>query len=160
MLNILFYVVIAVLLVYALKRAVGGTSGTNVAENIQKGADFLEKNKSLEGLVETDSGLQYIVLQEGVGTKHPKAKTKVLAHYHGTLIDGTVFDSSIDRGEPLEFGLNQVIRGWTEGLQLMVEGQKVRFFIHSNLAYGNRPAGSIPGGSVLVFDVELISIID
>lgn len=160
MLNILFYVVIAVLLIYALKRAVGGTSGTNVAENIQKGADFLEKNKSLEGLVETDSGLQYIVLQEGVGTKHPKAKTKVLAHYHGTLIDGTVFDSSIDRGEPLEFGLNQVIRGWTEGLQLMVEGQKVRFFIPSNLAYGNRPAGSIPGGSVLVFDVELISIID
>lgn len=160
MLNILFYVVIAVLLVYALKRAVGGTSGTNVAENIQKGADFLEQNKSLEGLVETDSGLQYIVLEKGVGTEHPKPKTKVLAHYHGTLIDGTVFDSSTDRGQPLEFGLNQVIRGWTEGLQLMVEGQKVRFFIPSNLAYGNRPAGSIPGGSVLIFDVELISIID
>ena len=151
---------IAILLVYALKRAIGGTSGTSVAENIQKGADFLEQNKSQEGLIETDSGLQYIVLEEGVGTEHPAAKTKVLAHYHGTLIDGTVFDSSTDRGQPLEFGLNQVIRGWTEGLQLMVEGQKVRFFIPSALAYGNRPAGSIPGGSVLIFDVELISIID
>ena len=81
-----------------------------------------------------------------------------MAHYHGTLIDGTVFDSSVDRGQPLDFGLNQVIRGWTEGLQLMVEGEKVRLFIPSKLAYGKRAAGSIPGGSVLIFDVELIAI--
>ena len=78
--------------------------------------------------------------------------------YHGSLIDGTVFDSSVDRGQPLDFGLNQVIRGWTEGLQLMVEGEKVRLFIPSKLGYGNRPAGSIPAGSVLIFDVELIAI--
>ena len=107
---------------------------------------------------ETESGLQYLQLQEGTGNDHPGAKTKVLAHYHGTLIDGTIFDSSVDRGQPLDFGLNQVIRGWTEGLQLMVVGEKMRLFIPSKLAYGNRPAGSIPGGSVLIFEVELIAI--
>ena len=109
-------------------------------------------------MIETESGLQYLPLQAGTGTVHPGPKTNVLAHYHGSLIDGTVFDSSVDRGQPLEFGLNQVIRGWTEGLQLMVEGEKVRLFIPSKLGYGNRPAGSIPAGSVLIFDVELIAI--
>lgn len=158
MLNTIMYVVIGLLLAYALKRAFSGTTGTNVAENIEKGAAFLEKNKTNEGVIETSSGLQYLVLEEGKGDSKPGLKTKVLAHYHGTLIDGTVFDSSVERGQPLEFGLNQVIRGWTEGLQLMVAGQKMRLFIPSHLAYGNRPAGSIPGGSVLIFDVELISI--
>lgn len=154
----LLYIVIGALLVYALYRAVTGTSGSSVAGNIEAGDAFLAENKLKKGVQETDSGLQYLVLQEGNGSVHPSPKSKVLAHYHGTLIDGTVFDSSVDRGQPLEFGLNQVIRGWTEGLQLMVEGQKVRFFIPSKLAYGNRPAGSIPGGSLLIFDVELISI--
>lgn len=158
MLNILFYIVIVALLVYSFKRAFSGTSGTSVANNIDKGSAFLAENKTKENVQVTDSGLQYLVLEEGTGTVHPGPKTKVVAHYHGTLVDGTVFDSSVDRGQPLAFGLNQVIRGWTEGLQLMVEGQKMRLFIPSELGYGNRPAGSIPGGSVLIFDVELVAI--
>ena len=152
------YAVIGLLLAYALYRAVSGTSGSSVAGNIEQGDAFLAENRSKDGIHETDSGLQYQLLEEGTGTVHPGPKTKVLAHYHGTLIDGTVFDSSVERGQPLSFGLNQVIRGWTEGLQLMVEGQKMRLFIPSKLAYGSRPAGSIPGGSVLIFDVELITI--
>ncbi len=158
MLMTFLYVAIGALFIYALKRAFSGTTGTSVAGNIEAGAQFLEENKSKEGVIETESGLQYLPLQAGTGTVHPGPKTKVLAHYHGSLIDGTVFDSSVDRGQPLEFGLNQVIRGWTEGLQLMVEGEKVRLFIPSKLGYGNRPAGSIPAGSVLIFDVELIAI--
>lgn len=156
--DIFLYVVIAGLLAFAIYRAVSGTSGTSVADNLEKGEAFLAENKLKEGVQETDSGLQYLVLEEGSGTENPGPKTKVSAHYHGTLIDGTVFDSSVERGQPLDFGLNQVIRGWTEGLQLMVEGQKVRLFIPSELGYGNRPAGSIPGASVLIFDVELIAI--
>jgi peptidylprolyl isomerase len=152
------YIVMGALLIYALWRAFAGTSGTSVAGNIDAGAEFLAENKTKEGVVETESGLQYLQLQVGTGSEHPKAKSKVLAHYHGTLIDGTVFDSSVERGQPLDFGLNQVIKGRTEGLQLMVEGEKFRLFIPSKLAYGNRPAGAIPGGSVLIFDVELIAI--
>jgi peptidylprolyl isomerase len=158
MLMTFLYVVIGALVIFALKRAITGTSGTSVAANIDAGAAFLAENKTKDGVVETESGLQYLQLQAGTGNDHPGAKTKVLAHYHGTLIDGTIFDSSVDRGQPLDFGLNQVIRGWTEGLQLMVVGEKMRLFIPSPLAYGNRPAGSIPGGSVLIFDVELIAI--
>lgn len=156
--NTVVYIIIGALLAYALYRAVTGTSGTSVAANFEAGEAFLAENKLKEGVQETDSGLQYLLLEEGSGSQNPKSKSKVLAHYHGSLIDGTVFDSSVDRGQPLEFGLNQVIRGWTEGLQLMVEGQKVRLFIPSKLGYGSRPAGSIPGGSVLIFDVELIAI--
>lgn len=152
------YIVIGGLLVFALVRAYSGTTGTSVAGNIDAGTAFLAENKHNEGVVETESGLQYLQLQAGTGSEHPSAKTKVLAHYHGTLIDGTVFDSSVERGQPLEFGLNQVIRGWTEGLQLMVVGEKMRLFVPSNLAYGHRPAGAIPGGSVLIFDVELVAI--
>ncbi|MEH6448929.1 MAG: FKBP-type peptidyl-prolyl cis-trans isomerase [Oleispira sp.] len=158
MLMTFLYIVIGALLIYALRRAFSGTSGTSVAGNLDAGVEFLAENKNKEGVVETESGLQYLQLQAGTGTEHPQAKTKVLAHYHGTLIDGTVFDSSVDRGQPLDFGLNQVIRGWTEGLQLMVVGEKMRLFIPSKLAYGSRPAGSIPGGSVLIFEVELIAI--
>ncbi len=156
--DIFLYVVIGGLLAFAIYRAISGTSGTSVADNLEKGEAFLAENKLKEGVQETDSGLQYLVLEEGSGSENPGPKTKVSAHYHGTLIDGTVFDSSVERGQPLDFGLNQVIRGWTEGLQLMVEGQKVRLFIPSKLGYGNRPAGSIPGASVLIFDVELIAI--
>ena len=127
-------------------------------ENIQLGKEFLEKNSQADGVQSTASGLQYQVLSEGTGSTHPTASDRVKVHYHGTLIDGTVFDSSVDRGEPITFGLKQVIPGWTEGLQLMVEGEKTRFFIPANLAYGNRAAGKIKPGSTLIFDVELIGI--
>lgn len=158
MLNTLLYVVIGLLLIYALRRAFAGTTGTSVTTNIDAGVAFLSENKEKEGVKETTSGLQYLILEKGSGDQSPGPRSKVLAHYHGTLLDGTVFDSSVERGQPLEFGLNQVIRGWTEGLQLMVEGQKMRLFIPSDLAYGKRPAGTIPGGSLLIFDVELIAI--
>lgn len=127
-------------------------------ENIRLGNDFLAQNKTKEGVITTASGLQYQVLTQGNGTVHPKASDTVTVHYHGTLIDGTVFDSSVDRGEPIAFPLNRVIKGWTEGVQLMVVGDKVRFFIPSELAYGNRSTGKIGGGSVLIFDVELLKI--
>ncbi|MDI3326259.1 FKBP-type peptidyl-prolyl cis-trans isomerase [Pontibacterium granulatum] len=128
------------------------------AQNKTAGEAFLAKNKDEEGVMTTASGLQYKVLQAGSGTEHPVATSKVKVHYHGTLIDGTVFDSSVERGEPIEFGLNQVIKGWTEGVQLMVVGEKTRFFIPSDLAYGNGSAGIITPGSTLIFDVELLDI--
>jgi peptidylprolyl isomerase len=135
---------------YSNKQAAG--------ENIKIGQEFLAENGLKDGVKTTNSGLQYLVLQEGTGTEHPKASDKVTVHYHGTLIDGSVFDSSVDRGETISFGLNQVIKGWTEGVQLMVVGEKTRFFIPSELAYGNGGAGSIPPGSVLIFEVELFKI--
>ncbi|MEI6696948.1 MAG: FKBP-type peptidyl-prolyl cis-trans isomerase [Bacteroidota bacterium] len=121
------------------------------------GTAFLAKNKTAEGVKELPSGLQYKVIKEGSGV-HPKATDKVKVHYHGTLIDGSVFDSSVERGEPISFGLNQVIPGWTEGVQLMTPGSKYVFYIPSNLAYGDREAGKIPPGSTLIFEVELFSI--
>ena len=124
--------------------------------NVQTGKDFLLANKSKDGVVTTASGLQYQVLTPGTGQEHPKPSSRVKVHYHGTLVDGTVFDSSVQRGEPIDFGLHQVIPGWTEGLQLMTKGEKARLFIPPHLGYGNRSAGTIPPGSVLVFDVELI----
>ena len=127
-------------------------------ENIEKGSAFLAQNKTKEGVETTTSGLQYQYLTKGDGTVHPKASDTVTVHYHGTLIDGTVFDSSVERGEPIAFPLNRVIPGWTEGVQLMVIGDKMRFFIPSDLAYGNRNMGKIAGGSTLIFDVELIAI--
>lgn len=127
-------------------------------ENKQLGQVFLEQNSQVDGVQRTASGLQYKVLQAGTGESHPSATDRVKVHYHGTLIDGTVFDSSVDRGEAISFGLNQVIPGWTEGLQLMVEGEKTRFFIPSELAYGNRAAGKIKPGSTLIFEVELLGI--
>ena len=111
-----------------------------------------------EGVKTTTSGLQYKVLEKGDGTEQPSATSKVKVHYHGTLISGEVFDSSVDRGEPISFGLNQVISGWTEGLQLMSVGDKFRLFIPAKLAYGSSKAGSIPGNSTLIFDVELLGI--
>ncbi len=126
--------------------------------NIGLGIEFLATNKIAEGVIETNSGLQYKVLTPGTGEEHPTATSKVKVHYHGTLLDGTVFDSSVDRGEPISFGLNQVIKGWTEGVQLMVVGEKTRFYIPSNLGYGNSAAGKISPGSLLIFDVELLAI--
>lgn len=125
-------------------------------ENRDAGNAFLQKNAQEEGVVVTDSGLQYKVLEAGEGENHPTATSRVKVHYHGTLIDGTVFDSSVQRGEPIEFGLNQVIKGWTEGVQLMTKGQKTRFFIPAELGYGNMSAGIIKPGSTLIFDVELL----
>lgn len=122
-----------------------------------EGEEFLEANKTKEGVKVTESGLQYEVIKMGKGKK-PAATDRVKVHYHGTLTDGTVFDSSVERGEPTSFGLNQVIAGWTEGLQLMPVGSKFRFYIPSELGYGERQAGSIPPYSVLIFEVELLSI--
>ena len=127
-------------------------------ENAVQAAKFLQDNKQAEGVIETASGLQYKVLTTGEGDIHPTASSKVTVHYHGTLLDGTVFDSSVDRNEPISFGLNQVIKGWTEGLQLMVVGEKTRLFIPSALGYGNRAAGKVPPGALLIFDVELLAI--
>ena len=122
------------------------------------GEAFLAENSKKEGVVTLPSGLQYQVLKEGDGKK-PSATDQVVCHYEGTLIDGTVFDSSYKRNQPATFGLNQVIAGWTEGVQLMQEGAKYRFFIPYNLAYGERGAGAqIPPFAALVFDVELIEV--
>ena len=124
-----------------------------------QGEAFLTENKKKEGVITLPSGLQYTIIKEGTGRK-PKATDKVKCHYEGTLIDGTLFDSSIRRGEPAVFPLNGVIKGWTEGLQLMSEGAKYRFFIPFNLAYGSTGAGSlIPPYAALVFDVELIEVL-
>ena len=126
--------------------------------NAVKAAEFLQRNKDNAGVIQTASGLQYQVLNAGSGDIHPKASSTVKVHYHGTLLDGTVFDSSVERNEPISFGLKQVIKGWTEGLQLMVEGEKTRLFIPAELGYGNSAAGKIPPGSLLIFDVELLAI--
>lgn len=122
------------------------------------GEKFLEENKLKENIQVTESGLQYEVLKMGKGKK-PTATDKVKVHYHGTLIDGKVFDSSVERGEPIVFGLNQVIKGWTEGVQLMPLGSKFRFYIPQELGYGAQAAGDIPPYSTLIFEVELIDII-
>lgn len=122
------------------------------------GEAFLAENGKKDGVVTLPSGLQYQVLKEGNGKK-PSATDQVVCHYEGTLIDGTVFDSSYQHNQPATFGLNQVIAGWTEGVQLMQEGAKYRFFIPYNLAYGERGAGAqIPPFAALVFDVELIEV--
>ena len=123
----------------------------------EQGEKFLEENKLREGVIVTESGLQYEVLKMGKGKK-PAATDRVKVHYHGTLINGEVFDSSVDRGEPIVFGLNQVIAGWTEGVQLMPVGSKFKFYIPQNLGYGERAAGSIPPYSTLIFEVELLGI--
>ena len=127
-------------------------------ENTVIAKDFLAANKGNQEVIETASGLQYQVLQQGQGDTHPSVSSKVEVHYHGMLIDGTVFDSSVERGEPISFGLNQVISGWTEGVQLMVVGDKFKFFIPSELGYGNRATGKITPGSLLIFEVELLAI--
>ncbi|MCF0193423.1 MAG: FKBP-type peptidyl-prolyl cis-trans isomerase [Prevotella sp.] len=124
----------------------------------EDGEKYLAVNAKKEGVVVTKSGLQYKVLKEGTG-KQPKATDTVQCHYEGMLTDGTIFDSSLQRGEPAAFGLQQVIAGWTEGLQLMKEGAKYRFFIPYMLGYGARGAGaSIPPYAALIFDVELIKV--
>lgn len=128
-------------------------------ETKEKGEAYLAENARKEGVVTLPSGLQYQVIKEGNG-RRPKATDKVKCHYEGMLVDGTLFDSSIQRGEPATFPLNGVIKGWTEGLQLMQEGAKYRFFIPYHLGYGENGAGaSIPPFAALVFDVELIEVV-
>ncbi|WP_317196986.1 FKBP-type peptidyl-prolyl cis-trans isomerase [Flavihumibacter profundi] len=123
------------------------------------GEEFLAANKSKPGVVTLPSGLQYLIVQEGTGPK-PVLTDKVKCHYHGTLIDGTVFDSSVDRGTPIDFPVNGVIKGWVEALQLMPVGSKWKLFIPADLAYGDSQAGAkIAPGSTLIFDVELIEIV-
>ncbi|MFT3824711.1 MAG: FKBP-type peptidyl-prolyl cis-trans isomerase [Chitinophagaceae bacterium] len=127
--------------------------------NKKAGEVFLAENKKKPGVVTLPSGLQYTVLQEGTGPK-PTIDDEVKVHYQGTLLDGTIFDSSIQRGEPIVLGLKNVIRGWTEALQLMPTGSKWRLFIPSDLAYGDNQAGeTIKPGSTLIFDVELLEIV-
>ena len=129
------------------------------AENIAKGKTFLEANKKNPNIVTLPSGLQYEVVREGNG-RRPKATDRVRCHYEGTLIDGTLFDSSVKRGEPAVFGVNQVIKGWVEALQLMSEGAKWKLYIPSELAYGAQGAGEmIPPHSTLIFEVELIEVL-
>jgi len=128
------------------------------AANLKAGEEFLAANKNKPGVVALPSGLQYEVITEGTGGK-PLATNKVTCHYHGTLIDGTVFDSSVKRGQPATFPLNAVIKGWTEGLQLMPTGSKWRFFIPPHLGYGERSAGPHIGpNSTLIFEVELLDV--
>jgi FKBP-type peptidyl-prolyl cis-trans isomerase FklB len=126
--------------------------------NLKAGEKFLEENGKRPGVVVLASGLQYEIMTEGTGAK-PSAKNKVTCHYHGTLIDGTVFDSSVQRGQPATFPLNMVIKGWTEGLQLMAQGSKWRFFIPPHLGYGDRQVSpQIGPNSTLIFEVELLGI--
>jgi FKBP-type peptidyl-prolyl cis-trans isomerase FklB len=129
------------------------------AENIEKGKAFLAENAKREAVVTLPSGLQYEVITEGTGIK-PSANDQVKCHYEGTLIDGTLFDSSVKRGQPAVFGVSQVIKGWVEALQLMPEGSKWKLYIPSELGYGSQQAGEmIPPYSTLIFEVELIKVI-
>lgn len=132
--------------------------GQRIKDNKTVGREFMEQNAKNDSVVQTASGLQYMVLKEGTGAK-PAAEDTVTVHYTGKLLDGTVFDSSVERGEPATFSLNSVIPGWTEGLQLMSEGSQYRLFIPSELAYGSKGAGDkILPNSTLIFDVELIKV--
>ncbi|MFC6999394.1 FKBP-type peptidyl-prolyl cis-trans isomerase [Rufibacter roseus] len=134
------------------------SAGASGEQNKAEGEAFLKENKEKEGVNTLASGLQYQVLESGSG-KSPSASSNVTTHYHGTLIDGTVFDSSYERGQPATFPVNGVIAGWTEALQMMKEGDKWRLFIPSNLAYGSRGAGADIGpNSTLIFDVELLKV--
>ena len=136
--NIVLIVLIVLLVIYALKRA--GVFSKGAAENETVGDAYLAENALREG------------------DTRPAATDTVLVHYHGTLMNGSVFDSSVKRGEPISFPLNRVIPGWTEGVQLMTKGAKYKFYIPARLAYGNRQVGTIPGGSLLIFEVELLDI--
>ncbi len=134
-----------------------GSAGPGAMENLERGNAFLTENGKREGITTSESGLQYEVLSIGDGPK-PEATSTVEVHYEGTLVDGTVFDSSYDRGKPISFPLNQVIAGWTEGVQKMSVGSIYKFYIPSKLAYGERDAGKIPPNSALIFKIELLEI--
>jgi len=152
---VILAVVVAMLIFFFMRSA---NNKKLAAENIETGKQFLIENRIKEGVIETDTGLQYQVITKGDGNVHPSASSTVEVHYHGLLLDGTVFDSSVNRGKSISFRLNQVIKGWTEGVQLMVAGDKFKFFIPAELAYGESATGSIEPGSLLIFEVELIDI--
>lgn len=144
---------------FILEDFIGKLNQDKGAGNLEEGLKFLAENRKKQDVVELPSGLQYMVLAEGEG-EIPSATDKVQCHYHGTLIDGTVFDSSVERGQPAVFPVNGVIQGWVEALQLMSTGSKWRLFIPSELAYGSNGAGgAIAPNSTLIFDVELLKII-
>jgi peptidylprolyl isomerase len=152
---VILAVVVAMLIFFFMRSA---NNKKLAAENIETGKQFLIENRIKEGVIETDTGLQYQVITKGDGNVHPSESSTVEVHYHGLLLDGTVFDSSVNRGKSISFRLNQVIKGWTEGVQLMVAGDKFKFFIPAELAYGESATGSIEPGSLLIFEVELIDI--
>lgn len=147
---------IALVAVYFIKNS--SNNKKLLYANIEAGNAFLAENKANEGVLETASGLQYQIVKKGEDNIHPTVNSTVKVHYHGTLLDGTIFDSSVERNEPISFPLSRVIKGWTEGLQLMVVGDTFKFFIPSDLAYGDSAAGIIPPGSLLIFEVELLDI--
>lgn len=133
-------------------------SNVEAEKNIETGKKFLAENRNSKSVHETPSGLQYKVLEQGKGNK-PKPTDRIKFHYKGSLLDGTVFDSSYDRGQPLSGEVSRFIAGWVEGIQLMPEGSKYIFYIPSQLGYGNQQAGKIPPGSLLIFEVELLEIL-
>lgn len=142
-----------------LEEFIGKANASKGADNLEEGVKFLAENSKAEGVTELPSGLQYKVLKEGDGAI-PKATDQVRCHYHGTLTDGTVFDSSVERGQPADFPVNGVIQGWVEALQLMSTGSKWQLYIPSELAYGQQGAGGAIGpNTALIFDVELLEII-
>lgn len=145
----------------AKQQAAAAAESAKLAEAAKaEGAAYLAENAEKDGVIVTESGLQYEVLVSSGNDTSPTASDNIKVHYHGTLVDGTVFDSSVDRGEPIEFNLGGVIKGWTEGVQLMAVGDKFRFTIPADLAYGdNSPSPVIPAGSTLIFDVELLEIL-
>jgi peptidylprolyl isomerase len=127
-------------------------------KNIRKGEKFLKKNKKDSSVIERRSGLQYQIIVKGEGTLKPESSGLVTVHYQGTFLNGKIFDSSIARGRPITFKLNQVMPGWKEGIKLMTVGDKFRFFIPADLAYGKKKFGEIPPGSSLIFEIELLAI--
>ncbi|MEZ5072246.1 MAG: FKBP-type peptidyl-prolyl cis-trans isomerase [Bacteroidales bacterium] len=141
----------------ALSEEQSKVAESEALDNLEKGIAFLEENGKREGVQVTESGLQYEVITMGEG-ETPSAESTVNVHYEGTFIDGSVFDSSYERGEPISFPLNAVIPGWSEGLQLMPVGSKFKLYLPSNIGYGPRATGPIPGNSVLIFTVELLGI--
>ncbi|UOB74531.1 MULTISPECIES: FKBP-type peptidyl-prolyl cis-trans isomerase [unclassified Pseudoalteromonas] len=156
MINIILAVVIAILCVLIFKNS--KKAKQQAISNAQIESDYLVANAKVDGVLETASGLQYKVMHKGENSNTPSPTSMVNVHYHGTLIDGTVFDSSVERKSPISFGLHQVIKGWTEGLQLMSPGDKFQFYIPHQLAYGEKRVGSIPPASLLIFEVELLAI--
>ncbi|WP_104402076.1 FKBP-type peptidyl-prolyl cis-trans isomerase [Vibrio penaeicida] len=154
--KLVFPIIIFVLAAFFIYRT--WTNHKASEANFKLGQNFLIQNEQRAGVKTTESGLQYEVITTGNGESHPTATSQVKVHYHGTLLDGTVFDSSVDRGEPISFPLNKVIQGWQEGVQLMVVGDKFRFYIPSNLAYGKNGSGPIPPAATLIFEVELLAI--
>ncbi|MBQ4831674.1 FKBP-type peptidyl-prolyl cis-trans isomerase [Pseudoalteromonas sp. MMG010] len=156
MINIILALIILALCIFIFKNS--KKAKQQAVLNAQIEADYLAANAQREEIIETASGLQYEIIHKSENVQTPKPTSSVNVHYHGSLIDGSVFDSSVERNTPISFGLHQVIKGWTEGLQIMSEGDKYRFYIPHQLAYGTKRVGSIPAASLLIFDVELLKI--